>query len=167
MIIPAKLVQKSMFFFPIHFFMWLSITKRKNRKDRKRSCVPLFQLQFKQKVTIFFMIWNDSVYSSDLTLKGTLIFLFVYCRHERVRPMIVDPALYISNKSGVVWFKEKRNLPSSFKIFVGTVIYFTFLLAFFFFFCNSRSVKYMNTSVPVLIAVTLGCYSTDYWYHSK
>ncbi|XP_078179105.1 beta-glucuronosyltransferase GlcAT14C-like isoform X1 [Carex rostrata] len=40
--------------------------------------------------------------------------------HERVRPMIVDPALYISNKSGVVWVKEKRNLPSSFKIFVGS-----------------------------------------------
>ncbi|KAJ3687724.1 hypothetical protein LUZ61_016888 [Rhynchospora tenuis] len=40
--------------------------------------------------------------------------------HERVKPIIVDPALYISNKSGVFRVTEKRSLPSAFKIFVGS-----------------------------------------------
>ncbi|CAA6654951.1 unnamed protein product [Spirodela intermedia] len=38
---------------------------------------------------------------------------------ERVRPVIVDPALYDSNKTEVFWAKEKRSVPSSFKLFVG------------------------------------------------
>jgi hypothetical protein len=41
------------------------------------------------------------------------------CRYQRARPIIVDPALQISNKTEVVTTKEKRSLPSAFKIFVG------------------------------------------------
>ncbi|XP_020085669.1 beta-glucuronosyltransferase GlcAT14B-like [Ananas comosus] len=40
--------------------------------------------------------------------------------YQRARPIIVDPALYISNKTDVFWTKEKRSMPSSFKIFVGS-----------------------------------------------
>ncbi|EMS59011.1 Xylosyltransferase 2 [Triticum urartu] len=40
--------------------------------------------------------------------------------HQRARPIIVDPALQISNKTEVVTTKEKRSLPSAFKIFVGS-----------------------------------------------
>ncbi|BAF11630.2 Os03g0276900 [Oryza sativa Japonica Group] len=42
------------------------------------------------------------------------------CRYQRARPIIVDPALQISNKTEVVTTKEKRSLPSAFKIFVGS-----------------------------------------------
>ncbi|CAM0872526.1 unnamed protein product [Alopecurus aequalis] len=40
--------------------------------------------------------------------------------HQMARPIIVDPALQISNRTEVVTTKEKRSLPSAFKIFVGS-----------------------------------------------
>uniref|UniRef100_A0ACD5YQB9 Uncharacterized protein n=1 Tax=Avena sativa TaxID=4498 RepID=A0ACD5YQB9_AVESA len=40
--------------------------------------------------------------------------------YQMVRPIIVDPALQISNKTEVVTTKEKRSMPSAFKIFVGS-----------------------------------------------
>ncbi|GFZ11004.1 core-2/I-branching beta-1,6-N-acetylglucosaminyltransferase family protein [Actinidia rufa] len=39
---------------------------------------------------------------------------------QRARPIIIDPGLYHSKKSGVFWAKEKRSLPSSFKLFMGS-----------------------------------------------
>ncbi|GAB2295733.1 hypothetical protein Dimus_029886 [Dionaea muscipula] len=39
---------------------------------------------------------------------------------ERARPIIIDPGLYHAKKSGVFWAKEKRSLPSSFKLFTGS-----------------------------------------------
>lgn len=39
---------------------------------------------------------------------------------QRVRPIIIDPGLYHSKRSGVFWAKEKRSMPASFKIFVGS-----------------------------------------------
>ncbi|KAG8074454.1 hypothetical protein GUJ93_ZPchr0006g46278 [Zizania palustris] len=44
--------------------------------------------------------------------------------YQRARPIIVDPALQISNKTEVVTTKEKRSTPSAFKIFVGIVTTF-------------------------------------------
>ncbi|CAN6289860.1 unnamed protein product [Urochloa humidicola] len=40
--------------------------------------------------------------------------------HQRARPIIVDPALQVPNKTEVITTKEKRSLPSAFKIFVGS-----------------------------------------------
>ncbi|KAK3151214.1 hypothetical protein QOZ80_3AG0243120 [Eleusine coracana subsp. coracana] len=40
--------------------------------------------------------------------------------HQRARPIIVDPALQVPNKTEVVTTKEKRSMPSAFKIFVGS-----------------------------------------------
>lgn len=40
--------------------------------------------------------------------------------NERARPLIVDPGLYGSQKKDVFWVKDKRSLPSSFKLFVGS-----------------------------------------------
>ncbi|XP_020585497.1 beta-glucuronosyltransferase GlcAT14B-like isoform X2 [Phalaenopsis equestris] len=40
--------------------------------------------------------------------------------HQRARPIIVDPGLYGSDKRDVFWVKDKRSLPSSFKLFVGS-----------------------------------------------
>ncbi|XP_059667814.1 beta-glucuronosyltransferase GlcAT14C [Cornus florida] len=39
---------------------------------------------------------------------------------QRARPIIIDPGLYHSKKSGVFWAKEKRSVPASFKLFVGS-----------------------------------------------
>ncbi|KAL5653046.1 hypothetical protein ACJX0J_038504, partial [Zea mays] len=38
--------------------------------------------------------------------------------YQRARPIIVDPALQVPNKTEVVTTKEKRSMPSAFKIFV-------------------------------------------------
>ncbi|XP_020234252.1 beta-glucuronosyltransferase GlcAT14C isoform X2 [Cajanus cajan] len=40
--------------------------------------------------------------------------------HQRARPIIIDTGLYHSKKSGVYWAKEKRSVPSSFKLFTGS-----------------------------------------------
>ncbi|KAI9116166.1 hypothetical protein K1719_013096 [Acacia pycnantha] len=39
---------------------------------------------------------------------------------QRAMPIIIDPGLYHSKKSGVYWAKEKRSVPSSFKLFTGS-----------------------------------------------
>ncbi|KAL2934010.1 Beta-glucuronosyltransferase GlcAT14C [Bienertia sinuspersici] len=39
--------------------------------------------------------------------------------HQRARPIIIDPGLYHAKKSGVFWAKEKRSMPSSFKLFTA------------------------------------------------
>ncbi|KAJ4841005.1 Beta-glucuronosyltransferase GlcAT14C [Turnera subulata] len=39
---------------------------------------------------------------------------------QRARPIIVDPGLYHSKKSGVFFAKERRSLPASFKLFMGS-----------------------------------------------
>ncbi|KAI7729781.1 hypothetical protein M8C21_014313 [Ambrosia artemisiifolia] len=39
---------------------------------------------------------------------------------QRARPIIIDPGLYHSKKSGVFWAKEKRSMPASFKLFMGS-----------------------------------------------
>jgi hypothetical protein len=65
----------------------------------------------------------------------------------------VDPALFNSNKSGVFWVKEKRTLPVAFKIFVGTVIWILFFYLLLVQF--SVSVKYMYTSLPVIVSTSL------------
>lgn len=43
-----------------------------------------------------------------------------FCRNQRARPIIIDPGFYHSKKSGVFWAKERRSLPASFKLFMGT-----------------------------------------------
>ncbi|XP_031259855.1 beta-glucuronosyltransferase GlcAT14C [Pistacia vera] len=40
--------------------------------------------------------------------------------YQRARPIIIDPGLYHSKKSGVFWAKEKRSMPASFKLFMGS-----------------------------------------------
>ncbi|KAI3473216.1 hypothetical protein Pfo_030508 [Paulownia fortunei] len=45
---------------------------------------------------------------------------FGWKENHRARPIIIDPGLYHSKKSGVFWAKEKRLLPASFKLFTGS-----------------------------------------------
>ncbi|KAF7823039.1 beta-glucuronosyltransferase GlcAT14A-like [Senna tora] len=40
--------------------------------------------------------------------------------HHRARPIIIDPALYLSKKSNLAWTTQRRSLPTSFKLFTGS-----------------------------------------------
>ncbi|XP_065854578.1 beta-glucuronosyltransferase GlcAT14C [Euphorbia lathyris] len=40
--------------------------------------------------------------------------------YQRARPIIIDPGLYHAKKSGVFWAKEKRSVPASFKLYMGS-----------------------------------------------
>ncbi|WOL06924.1 beta-glucuronosyltransferase GlcAT14B [Canna indica] len=40
--------------------------------------------------------------------------------HERARPIIVDPGFYKPKRTDVFWAKERRSIPSAFKIFAGS-----------------------------------------------
>ncbi|KAK9920684.1 hypothetical protein M0R45_029232 [Rubus argutus] len=39
---------------------------------------------------------------------------------QRARPIIIDPGLYHTKKSGVFWANERRSMPASFKLFMGS-----------------------------------------------
>lgn len=40
--------------------------------------------------------------------------------YQRAKPILIDPGLYHTKKSGVFWAKEKRAMPASFKLFQGS-----------------------------------------------
>ncbi|KAL1359614.1 hypothetical protein HN51_004929 [Arachis hypogaea] len=40
--------------------------------------------------------------------------------YQRAKPIIIDPGLYHSKKSGLFYAKEKRSVPNSFKLFTGS-----------------------------------------------
>lgn len=49
-------------------------------------------------------------------------FFFFFCccfRHQRAKPIIIDPAMYSKKKSDVYWVTEKRSVPSAYKLFTG------------------------------------------------
>ncbi|KAE9599844.1 hypothetical protein Lal_00045421 [Lupinus albus] len=39
---------------------------------------------------------------------------------HRVRPIVIDPALYLSRKSDIAWTTQRRTLPTAFKLFTGS-----------------------------------------------
>lgn len=76
-------------------------------------------------------IMSDTFASVESNLYIVIGYLFVavlVCRHQRARPIIIDPGLYHSKKSGVFWAKEKRPLPASFKLFTGYTSLSSFLV---------------------------------------
>ncbi|OIW08391.1 hypothetical protein TanjilG_03067 [Lupinus angustifolius] len=40
--------------------------------------------------------------------------------NQRARPIIIDPALYLSKKSDLAWTTQRRSIPTSFKLFTGS-----------------------------------------------
>ncbi|KAM1051009.1 hypothetical protein PS1_032819 [Malus domestica] len=40
--------------------------------------------------------------------------------NQRARPVIIVPGLYHSMKSGVYWARERRSIPASFKLYMGS-----------------------------------------------
>ena len=46
------------------------------------------------------------------------MFLVVY-RSRKLRPIIVDPGLYLMEKTGMFYATQKRELPNAFRLFTG------------------------------------------------
>ena len=42
-----------------------------------------------------------------------------FCRSRQLKPIIVDPGLYLSEKSEMFYATQKRDLPNSFRLFTG------------------------------------------------
>ncbi|XP_028775308.1 LOW QUALITY PROTEIN: beta-glucuronosyltransferase GlcAT14B-like [Neltuma alba] len=40
--------------------------------------------------------------------------------HQRARPIIIDPGLYLSKKQDVFWVTQRRSRPTAFKLFTGS-----------------------------------------------
>lgn len=51
-----------------------------------------------------------------------IVFLVLY-RARRLRPIIVDPGLYLSEKTGMFYASQKRDLPNAFRLFTGVALY--------------------------------------------
>ncbi|KAJ4885374.1 hypothetical protein Rs2_35467 [Raphanus sativus] len=39
---------------------------------------------------------------------------------QRAKPVIIDPGLYLNNKSDVFWVTQRRSIPTAFKLFTGS-----------------------------------------------
>jgi len=66
---------------------------------------------------VFFFFSFFPVYCFDwLTFLSITAYLF---RNQRARPIIIDPAFYLSKKSDLAVTSQKRTLPTAFKLFTG------------------------------------------------
>jgi hypothetical protein len=45
--------------------------------------------------------------------------IYLICRNQRAKPIIIDPGLYLSKKSDLSLTTQRRSLPTSFKLFTG------------------------------------------------
>lgn len=65
-----------------------------------------------KKKWCFFSLWilTQNTQFSHETFK---------CRTQRARPIVVDPGLYLSKKFDVLVTSERRELPTSFKLYTG------------------------------------------------
>jgi hypothetical protein len=52
------------------------------------------------------------------------VFLLLY-RSRRLKPIIVDPGLYLSEKTGMFYASQKRDLPNAFRLFTGVALSYT------------------------------------------
>ena len=50
---------------------------------------------------------------------------FVLYRSKRLKPIIVDPGLYLSEKTGMFYASQKRGLPNAFRLFTGVALSYT------------------------------------------
>jgi hypothetical protein len=66
-----------------------------------------------------YIILNFNFAHLDLRVK--VFALFFLCRARQIRPIIVDPGLYLSSRTDVFYATQKRELPSAYKLFTGEV----------------------------------------------
>lgn len=50
-----------------------------------------------------------------------LILTFSFFREQRIRPIVVDPGLYLARRTQIFRATEKRPMPNAFKVFTGKV----------------------------------------------
>lgn len=67
-----------------------------------------------------------------------------------MRPIIIDPGLYHLKKSGVFWAKEKRSVPASFKVFMGTARKFASFSGYTHIICMHKCVLHYSDSFFLL-----------------
>lgn len=52
-------------------------------------------------------------------------------RTQRARPIIVDPGLYLSKKFDVFTTTERRELPTTFKLYTGKLFYIYYSFSYY------------------------------------
>lgn len=64
-----------------------------------------------------------TIYKYPFGCQHCYLKLFYKCSRDfGAKTIIIDPALYHTKKSGVFWAKERRSIPSSFKLFTGKAV---------------------------------------------
>jgi hypothetical protein len=49
-------------------------------------------------------------------------------RSRQIRPIVVDPGLYLSSRNDIFYATQKRDLPNAYKLFTGKEVFFIFNL---------------------------------------
>lgn len=52
----------------------------------------------------------------------------LFCRSQRVQPVIVDAGIYLAGRNQFFQATEKRDTPDGFKFFTGISLYLNFVL---------------------------------------
>ncbi|KAJ0031916.1 hypothetical protein Pint_13028 [Pistacia integerrima] len=68
---------------------------------------------------------NFIEHTSDIGWKEYVLPPFIrnicsFNRHQRARPVIIDPGLYSVRKSDVFWVTQKRSVPNAYRLFTGS-----------------------------------------------
>lgn len=52
------------------------------------------------------------------------ILVYAWCyRAKQLKPIIVDPGLYLSERTEMFYASQKRDLPNAFRVFSGIFLY--------------------------------------------
>lgn len=57
------------------------------------------------------ILWNKSI--------GEFLCSEIRSRSKKLKPIIVDPGLYLLDKSAMFYGTQKRELPNAFRLFLG------------------------------------------------
>ncbi|KAG7595061.1 Glycosyl transferase family 14 [Arabidopsis thaliana x Arabidopsis arenosa] len=71
------------------------------------------------------LVTQDDLIHTFSTLDRNLNFIehtsrLAWKNKKRAMPLIIDPGLYMANKSNVLWVRPNRSLPAAFKLFTGS-----------------------------------------------
>lgn len=105
--------------------------------------------------------YEFALYAVMVVLQYNIVSVW-QCRGQRVRPIVVDPGLYLARRTQIFHATEKRPTPDAFKIFTGEVDFATFLLllcfvprAFYLVKCLLKDIV-PKTLSPTCLQVPLG-----------
>lgn len=52
---------------------------------------------------------------------------FGFCRSKKLKPIVVDPGLYLAEESEVYYATQKRELPDAYRLFTGEDAVYCFI----------------------------------------